>query len=355
MDKMCVWNVAAARRYVQYGIRLLQAMVYVLVILSRTIAMGGESSAAELRIVAFGDNEGVTARPGTDPARKNPVLPRLMQILQEEDEKRPIDLLLHTGDFVRFDPSPQLFLQALGPFVSRFYPTTGGDSEFLHGKYWEFVRAVPHLRQAVLQRIAMDHNGYEAYYAVQHKGVHIISLYNPDQYGESERSPEFTGYNLFHADHPNRRQYRWLVERLEEIRGGPGKQELIIVLSHRPVYNQSRHLVELFDRYRVDLVLSGDIHAYGRAQSRHTLYIVTGIMGDQAVGGCDRLNALLGDEFLKEYQRCLPVLGLLRRNEFSYYYDHYLDLRVEGRKLELKAVEIDTGQVLDTVLHRGED
>ncbi len=356
MDHMGVWTAAAASQSIQCGMRLLQTIACVCVILcGGGSATAGESSATALRIVAFGDNEGVIARPGTDPAQKNPVLPRLMQILQEEDQKRPIDLLLHTGDFVRFDPSPQLFLQMLGPFVSRFYPTTGGDQEFLHGKYWEFVRAVPHLRQAVLQRVAMDHNGYEAYYAVRHKGVHIISLYNPDNYGESGRNPEFVGYNLFHVDHPNRQQYRWLVERLEEIRGGPGKQELIIVLSHRPIYNRSRHLVELFDRYRVELVLSGDAHVYGRTRSRHTLYVITGIAGDQAVGGCDRVNARLADGFLKEYERCLPELGTLRRSGFSYYFDHYLDMRVEGRTLELKAVEIANGQVLDTVLHRSQD
>jgi hypothetical protein len=163
------------------------------------------------------------------------------------------------------------------------FQTTGGDEEFLQGKYWAFLRAVPHLYSTVLKRITLDHHGFEPYYAVHHKGVHIISLHNPDNYGEADRSPEFAGYDLFRHDHPSRQQQRWLVEQLTEIRQRRGDQSPIIILSHRPVYNQSRYLVELFDRYRVDLVLGGNFHIYARAQSRHTLYLVTGIVGETVI------------------------------------------------------------------------
>jgi hypothetical protein len=244
-------------------------------------------------------------------------------------------------------------MQMLGPFLTRFYPTAGGDEEFLQGKYWGFLRAVPHLHQTVRQRIALDHNGFEPYYAVHHSGIHLISLHNPDTYGEPERYPEFAGYDLFRRDHPNRQQYRWLVEHLEEIRTRRNDSGLIIVLSHRPVYNRSRHLVELFDRYRVDLVLSGDYHVYARARSQHTLYLVTGIVGDRAVGGCDRLNALLADGFLGEYRPCFPGLSTLRKGTFAYHYDHYVDLRIRGRTIEGRAIEIADGRVLDTFRHGG--
>jgi hypothetical protein len=304
-----------------------------------------------LRLIAFGDNEGVIARPGDDSTQLNPALPRLMARLREEDRRAPIDLILHTGDLVRFDPSPTLFIQALGPFLSRFYPTTGGDQEFLQGKYWAFVREVPHLRELVLRRVARDHNGFEPYYAVQYKGVHLISLHNPDTYGEPQRHPEFAGYDLFRPEHANRQQYRWLVEQLEASRRARDEPGVIIVLSHRPVYNQSRSLVELFDRYRVDAVLSGDFHVYARAQSQHTLYLVTGIVGDRAVGGCERLNERLADEFLGEYRPCLPALGTFRKGDFTYYYDHYVDLRIRGRVIEGRAVQIDDGRILDAFTH----
>ena len=330
-------------------------MAAMMVILCSIVASRGQTPEATHRLVAFGDNEGVIARAGNDPAQKNPVLPRLMEILQEEDQKTPIDLVLHTGDLVRFDPSPQLFIQALGPFLGRFYPTTGGDEEFLQGKYWAFLRAVPHLHEAVLKRIAFDHNGFEPYYAVYQKGVHIISLHNPDNYGEPKRTPEFAGYDLFRPEHPNRQQYRWLVEQLEEIRQRRGDQSPIIVLSHRPVCNQSRHLVELFDRYRVDLVLSGNFHVYARAQSRHTLHIVTGIAGDRAVGGCDALNNPLADGFLREFRPCYPALSTFRKGAFTYHYDHYVDISMRGRVLAVKAVEIADRQVFDSVTHGGVD
>jgi hypothetical protein len=123
------------------------------------------------------------------------------------------------------------------------------------------------------------------------------------------------------------------------------------VLSHRPIYNQSRSLVELFDRYGVDLVLSGNLHVYARTHSRHTLYVVSGIAGDRAVGGCEVLNNPLADEFLGQYQRCFPGLGVVRKGAFAYHYDHYVDLRLRGRKLEGQAVEIADGRVLDAFTH----
>jgi hypothetical protein len=328
----------------------LPVVAAMVVTLCAVAALWGQTPQPTLRIIAFGDNEGVIARPGDDPAQKNPALPRLIEILREEDQSTSIDFVLHTGDLVRFDPSPQLFIQALGPFLGRFYPTTGGDEEFLQGKYWAFIRAVPYLYDTVVKRIGLDHNGFESYYAVHQKGVHIISLHNPDNYGEPERTPEFAGYDLFRPDHPNRQQYRWLIEQLEEIRQRRGDQSPIIVLSHRPVYNQSRHLVELFDRYRVDLVLSGDFHVYARAQSRHTLHIVTGITGDRAVGGCDVLNNSLADEFLEEFRPCYPGLSTFRKGEFSYHSDHYVDLNIRGRRLAVKAVELADRQVLDRVV-----
>jgi predicted MPP superfamily phosphohydrolase len=327
------------------------AIIIALLMLGCTANSGSQTPATALRIVAFGDNEGVIARPGDDPLQKNPALPRLLEILRQEDEHTPIDLLLHTGDFVRFDATPQLFMQALGPFLRRFYPTSGGDEEFLQGKYWTFLRAVPHLHHTVLQRIAGDHNGFEPYYAVHYRGIHVISLHNPDNYGDPKRSPEFAGYDLFSPDHANRQQYRWLVAQLEEIRVRRRDQGLIIVLSHRPVYNQSRHLVALFDRYRVDLVLSGDFHVYGRARGQHTLYLVTGIAGDRAVGGCEKLNDPLADGFLGDYRPCFPELGTFRKDTFAYHYDHYIDLRLHGWTIQGKAVEVADGRVLDTFTH----
>lgn len=333
----------------------LSIVTAVVVSLGWVVVTWGQTSQPRLRLIAFGDNEGVMARPVGDLTEKNPLLPRLLEVLQEEDQKTPIDFVLHTGDLVRFDPSPKLFVQALGSFLGRFYPTTGGDEEFLQGKYWAFIRAVPHLNDLVVKRIGVDQNGFEPYYAVHQKGLYIISLHNPDNYGEPERSPEFAGYNFFRRDHPNRQQYLWLVEQLEEIRQRRGDQSPIIVLSHRPIYNQSRYLVELFDHYRVDLVLSGDFHIYARAQSRYTLHLVTGIAGDRAVGGCDVLNNSLADEFLGEFRPCLPGLNTFRQGAFAYHADHYVDIGIRGRTLTVKAVDLADRQVLDSVTRGGAD
>ena len=167
--------------------------------------------------------------------------------------------------------------------------------------------------------------------------------------------PSLPATTCSELDHPNRQQYLWLVEQLEEIRQRRGDQSPIIVLSHRPVYNQSRHFVELFDRYRVDLVLSGDFHVYARAQSRYTLHLVTGIVGDRAVGGCDALNNPLADEFLGEYRPCLPGLSTFRKGVFAYHADHYVDLSMRGRTLAVKAVDLADRQVLDSVTLGGSD
>jgi hypothetical protein len=94
------------------------------------------------------------------------------------------------------------------------------------------------------------------------------------------------------------------------------------------------------------------MHVYARAQSRYTLYVVSGITGDRAVGGCDPLNNPLADEFLGEYRPCFPALGAVRKEAFAYHYDHYIDIELRGRSLAVKAVEIADRQVLDSVDRR---
>jgi predicted MPP superfamily phosphohydrolase len=314
------------------------------------LALLGQGLASEplkrpLRIVAYGDNEGIVRRPGTDPTLHNVIHQNFLEDLKKIDQREKVDLVLHTGDFVRFDPTPDLFLESLGPLLPRFFPTTGGDGEFEQGRYYGFIKKAPHLKEIIWKRIQEDKNGFEYYYYAERHGVHILSLYNPDNYG-SPFHPEHRIYNFFLKQNGHLPQARWLVKTLEKIRAAD-KESPIIVLSHRPVLNQTKHLTEMFERFGVSLVLSGDAHVYARGKLGKTLYLVTGIMGDLALGGCDVINDRGRRDFQTRYDPCLPEVKTLRTNFSEFLLDHYLDITVSAKQIEVKAVALRDHKVFD--------
>ncbi|MBI4639415.1 MAG: metallophosphoesterase [Candidatus Tectomicrobia bacterium] len=309
-----------------------------------------EQDSKAVRIIAFGDDEGVTQRPGRDLNRKNLFHRQLIEHLKTLEQKgEQIDLILHTGDFVRFDPGPDLYIESLGPLLEKFYPTTGGDEEFLQGHYTDFIKRTPHLWKLVEKRIEEDGNSSEYYYYTRQKGVHILSLFSPDEYGEPG---EYKSRDFFQASNKELPQYMWLLNTLERIRNKEQDDGVIIVLSHRPIFNYSKHLVELFDKYHVDLVLGGNIHVYAKQTYKNTLYIVTGITGDWAVGGCERLNENLSPDFIVKYDPCLPEKFVNRRLSYDYVWDHYLDITVRGKEIDVKVVQLKDFSLIEQIVHK---
>lgn len=298
--------------------------------------------------VAWGDEEGVIKRPGDDINDKNEALPVLMKHIERLDETKKIDAILHVGDFVRFDPNETYYKKFLGDkFLDRFYPTTGGDQEFYFGRYLNFVKNVPHLKKLWVDRAIKDGNGNELYYHTIVKNTHIISLYSPDEYRDKERNPEYTGQNFYASK--NVTQYKWLENTLKDIRINKKDSKPIIVISHGPIFNGSKILLELFAQYKVNLVLNGDAHILAYKEYKGTKYFVTGMAGDRALGSCEPMNDKKYEFYTDDYSFCIPEKDMFRKKgeKFIFNKDHYLDIYIDENDVEVHAIEIETGSEIN--------
>lgn len=337
--------------------------------------------APAVRLAAYGDDEGSCLRwnqqklpggpceagpyrPGAAacPRGENPRLARLLAYLRAREAA--YHGVLHAGDFVRFDGDVARYAAALGPLAGRFYPTTGGDQEFRGGKFRAYVeRHASHIRLGD-RRGPRDPRCTLCYHAYLRApgmplGVHVVSLENPDQYGD-EKGLYKANCSLTHNLYTSPRgdaaaaQFAWLQETLEEAarrRREPGQgADAVVVLTHRPVPIRSagtQDLRDLFARAGVDLVIAGDIHAYARGEAQGVRYFVTGVTGDRLVGGCR--------EFMpRGYAECRPVAsGRHAAPECDgTECDHFLDIAVTPATLTVRARLIDrlpTDEAMDTV------
>lgn len=108
-------------------------------------------------------------------------------------------------------------------------------------------------------------SGTKEYYSYNYGNIHFVAL---DSYGLDEGK-----YRLYD---PQSRQYKWLINDLE---ANKGKSLWTIITFHHPPYTKRSHdsnaepelvavrekLVPIFDKYKVDLVLSGHSHSYERS------------------------------------------------------------------------------------------
>ena len=295
--------------------------------------------------ISWGDEEGTVKRKGEDLKEQNEALPLMMKYMIEMDNKNHIDGILHTGDFVRFDPDETYYKKFLGNFLDRFYPTSGGDQEFFLAKYSRFIDAVPHLKMLYVQRASTDGNGLEYYYHTIIKDTHIISLYSPDDYRDEENT-QFKKLNFY--ENADNEQFRWLNNLLFNIRENAQDTRPIIIISHGPVFNGSKLLVETFAKYKVNLVLNGDTHVFAHKKYKGVEYFVTGMMGDRYLGGCDFLDSEKKKDYIEKYETCFPkeLINRKKGDKFHFIKDHYLDINISKDKLEVKAIELETGKEL---------
>jgi predicted MPP superfamily phosphohydrolase len=292
--------------------------------------------------IAWGDEEGVLKRKGEDLSDKNEALPLMMKRLVEIDKTNKIDGILHTGDFVRFDPDETYYKNFLGDFLDRFYPTSGGDQEFYLGKYQRFVNSAPHLKMLYTQRASIDGNGLEYYYHTILKNTHVISLYSPDDFRNKDNT-QYKGLNVY--NNAESIQFKWLENLLFNIRKNSNDQRPIIILSHGPVFNGSRLLVKLFDKYKVNLVLNGDAHVFAHKKYNDTEYFVTGMMGDRYLASCEAINSPKNPYYLENYSDCFPEKPVSRKKGEAFYFakDHYLDITISKNTLKVKVIDVETG------------
>ncbi len=180
--------------------------------------------------------------------------PVIHKIILEDISKENPSLILHTGNLVnegnRRGVWKQYFEQTKGLFGSiPFQPAIGprdGSKTERYADYYDVSKK--HL----------------TYYAYQYGGAYFIAMDSTRSFG------------------PRSKQYKFLKETLEKIKG----QAPTIVYFHHPPFSMGirgsnqriqKFLVPLFEKYGVDLVLSGHERAYERiGPINGVTYIVTG-------------------------------------------------------------------------------
>lgn len=343
------------------------------------LALGGGAAAPDaraqarapdaVRLAAYGDDEGTCRRWNEPPAGgtgceetpyrpgrwacprgENPRLASLLAWLRSQ--AAAFHAVLHSGDFVRFDRDVGRYGAALGPLAGRFFPTTGGDQEFQAGRFRAFVeRHAPHIRLGDRAgpggpRCALCYHAYVKSPEMP-LGVHVVSLENPDQYGDEKgfyKANCSPTHNLYSAPRGDAaaQQFAWLRETLEEtarLRKEPGRaRDAVVVLTHRPPPLRSagtEDLRDLFARTGVDLVIAGDIHVYARGEAQGVHYFVTGVAGDFPTG--------CGTLLPRGYDECRPeVPGRRPAPECDRTAcDHFLDIAITPDRITVRARLID--------------
>jgi hypothetical protein len=329
-----------------------------------------EPAAEVARAIAFGDDEGTCRRwnerispaspcgpaayrpgPAACPRGENARHARLLRYLEERPSG--VHALLHAGDFVRFDRDVDRYAASLGPLAARFFPTTGGDQEFLAGRFRAFVeRHAPHIA------LGDQANGgqprcrlcYQAYLKTPAMpfGLHVVALENPDQYGDEKAfyKPHCAlTHDLYRAPRGDAaaRQFAWLEETLRAVarrRAEPAHAaDALVILTHRPVPLQDEGAADLralFARTHVDLVIGGNIHVYARGEAEGVHYFVTGVAGDPGVGGCK--------EFMpRGYAACRPHQSLRHPAPEcgGTECDHFLDIAIAPDRITVRARLLD--------------
>jgi 3',5'-cyclic AMP phosphodiesterase CpdA len=275
------------------------------------VIQSAASTSEELRLIVFGDS-----------GSGSPEQKRLAALIDSEE----FDAVLHTGDLAYDSGKPEeLFKNYTSVYSDRIrnsiWPSLGNHDYLTDA-------AKPYLDLFDLPKLALSSQESERYYSIDLSNTHIIAL---DTNLPLDRASDGIDDDMLD----------WLVEDLTNI---PSNKP-IIVFFHHPPFNAGRHgddervkskLVPIFDKYGVDLVLSGHDHNYQRTcpikfttngmscLDDGLTYIITG-------GGGRSL-----------YDLNKPAYVEVAKSEY-----HYLRISVSKRGLiSIEAVNID-GQIID--------
>ncbi|HEX5034645.1 MAG TPA: metallophosphoesterase, partial [bacterium] len=238
--------------------------------------VNGGKSKDSFTFIAYGDN------------RSGWGSPRIHQSLVDYMEKEKAAFVLNTGDLV-FQGERQVF--------------------------WDlFFRQIQRMSASVPYQPSMGNhdyskeNNYRRYFGLGPEGASYYYF----SYGKAHFIALDTTINFS----PHCPQYRFLEDRLKALQ----VSDLIVVFFHHPAYSWSlhssdprvqAHLVPLFEKYGVDLVLTGHDHNYQRVGPVNGVtYVVTG-------GGGGPLYRVRENPLLKNYKVVY----------------HYITLEVDDQKV----------------------
>lgn len=273
--------------------------------------------AGEVRVLAFGDSGW-----GSE---SQLLLAGLM-------EDHPWDLIVHTGDIAYGKGSEldftvrhfQVYRKLLASVP--FFPSPGNhdiDSEGGQPYDRAFVWPIP--------------RPGARYYTFRWGNVRFFAL---------DSSSEEAGAELRRADGP---QYEWLVAALDSASREEGV-DWTVAFMHHPIYSHptglagkgsdsrlQASLAPLFQRFGVDLVLTGHDHHYERSRPIRDGQVVT--------PGCGPVYVVTGGGGGSFYARGVAPPSILTATILREY--HFLNLRITAEAIEGRAIGVE-GQTLDT-------
>ena len=240
-------------------------------------------------------------------------------------------------------------------YYSSFTPTYISIGNHEYGGYWK-GRKVPPFEKYVAHPISSV-GSTEYYFSFDYANAHFIIL-DPNE-GENGDDGSIIS--------PNSQQYNWFVEDLKQARK---KSDWIFVVMHEPPYSECwsggyydgesplrKYIVPIIEANNVSIVFSGHTHDYERGlphppynpktgKGNNAAYIITG-------GGGSRLD---NHKYHEWEQIDLPDHKAdANSDEFDggkYYRYHYVLVEVEGKKIKVKAIEVNgdgtKGEVFDS-------
>ena len=240
-------------------------------------------------------------------------------------------------------------------YYSSFTPTYISIGNHEYGGYWK-GRKVPPFEKYVAHPISSV-GSTEYYFSFDYANAHFIIL-DPNE-GENGDDGSIIS--------PNSQQYNWFVEDLKQARK---KSDWIFVVMHEPPYSECwsggyydgeaplrKYIVPIIEANNVSIVFSGHTHDYERGlphppynpktgKGNNAAYIISG-------GGGARLD---NHKYHEWEQIDLPDHKAdANSDEFDggkYYRYHYVLVEVEGKKIKVKAIEVNgdgtKGEVFDS-------
>lgn len=279
----------------------------------------------------------------------NRTRPKIHENVSKQIAKENSDFVLNVGDVVsRGSVLSEWIDEYFVPI--RYYSSTTpsyisiGNHEY--GGFWK-QRNVPPFEKYVSHPVGTV-GSTEYYFSFDFANAHFIIL-DPN---EGEAGPGDDGSIIS----PNSQQYNWFVEDLKEAQK---KSDWIFVMMHEPPYSECwsggyydgepplrKYIVPLIEANNVSIVFAGHTHDYERGlphppydpktgKGNNAAYIISG-------GGGARLD---NHKYYEWEQIDLPDHPAdPNSDEFDggkYYKYNYVVVEVDGKKLKVKAIEVN--------------
>ncbi len=288
----------------------------------------------------------------------NRTRPKIHENVSKQIALENSDFVINVGDVVSNGSALAEWIDEYFLPIRHYSNTTPsyisiGNHEY--GGYWE-ARKVPPFEKYVSHPISSI-GSTEYYFSFDFANAHFIIL-DPNE-GEAGDDGSIIS--------PNSQQYNWFIEDLKEAQK---KSDWIFVVMHEPPYSECwsggyyngeaplrKYIVPIIEANNVSIVFSGHTHDYERGlphppydpktgKGNNAAYIITG-------GGGSRLD---NHKYFEWEQIDLPDHPAdPNSDEYDggkYYRYHYVLVEVDGKKIKVKAIEVNgdgtKGDVFDS-------